>query len=140
MLATNCYETAEFISAERLLPWYDAATAVFMLVDYGFGINVRVAFLEPWPEARAAYYGICFACLGLMAWRPGWAALIGTFESLVTLAALIISMAIRVMIPSDAIFSENASIVSIQEIANFLIAGTVAYLAWVNGIRSIKIR
>ena len=56
------------------------------------------------------------------------------------LVALIFSMAVKIMIPSDAIFAENASIVSIQEIANFLIAGTVAYLAWVNGIRSIKIR
>jgi hypothetical protein len=140
MLATNCYETAGFMSAERLLPGYYAATAVFMLVDYGFGINVRVAFLEPWPEARAAYYGVCFACLGLMAWRPGWATLIGTFESLATLVALIVSMAVKVMIPSDAIFSENASIVRVQELVNFLIAGTVAYMAWINGGRAIKIR
>ena len=128
------------MSAERLLPWYYAATAVFMLVDYGFGLNVRVAFLEPWPEARAAYYGVCFACLGLMLWRPGWAVLIGAFESLVTLVALILSMAIRVMIPNDAIFSENASIVSVQEIVNFLVVGTVACLAWMNGIQGIKIR
>lgn len=128
------------MSVERLLPWYYAATAIFLLLDYGAGINVRVAFLEPWPVARAAYYGFCFACLALMVWRPARAALIGSFESLVTLVALIFSMAVRVMIPSDAVFSGGAGFVSVQEILNFLISGSVAYLAWVRGLRDLQQR
>lgn len=126
------------MSVERLLPLYYAATAVFLLLDYGASINVRVAFLDPWPVARAAYYGFCFACLGLMVWRPAWAALIGSFESLVTLVALIFSMAVRVMIPNDAIFSGSGAFVSLQEIVNFLISGSVAYLAWVRGVRVLQ--
>ena len=122
----------------RILPWYYAATAVFLALDYGLGINVRVAFLSEFPTARVAYYGICFACLALMMWRPGWAALIGTFESLVTLVALILSMAVRVMVPNDAIFEENAAFVSVQEIINFVISGSVAYLAWVKGLKSLR--
>ena len=126
------------MSAKRLLPWYYAASAMFLLLDFGAGINVRVAFLEPWPAARAAYYGACFACLALMLWRPAWATLIGCCESLVTLAALILSMGVRVMLPTSAIFAEHASIVTLQEIANFLISGSVAYLAWIQGIHALK--
>ena len=122
----------------RILPWYYAATAVFLALDYGLGINIRVAFLDEFPGARATYYGICFTCLALMVWRPGWAALIGTFESLVTLIALILSMAVRVVVPNDAIFEENAAIVTVQEIINFLISGSVAYLAWVKGLKSLR--
>ena len=122
----------------RILPWYYAGTAFFLLLDYGLGINVRVAFLDQLPTARAAYYGICFACLAMMLWRPGWATLIGTFESLATLVALIFSMAVRVMVPNDAIFEENASFVNIQEIINFVISGSVAYFAWVKGLKKLR--
>ena len=75
-----------------------------------------------------------------MLWRPGWAVLIGSFESLVTLVALIFSMAVRVMIPSDAIFAGGASFVTVQEILNFLISGSIAYLAWVKGLGAMGLR
>jgi len=122
----------------RILPWYYAATAFFLLLDYGLGVNVRVAFLEELPTARMAYYGICFACLALMLWHPGWATLIGTLESLVTLVALILSMAVRVMIPTDAIFEENAVFVSPMEIVNFVIAGSIAYFSWTKGLQQLR--
>lgn len=124
--------------ADRILAWYYAATAVFLVLDYSLGVNVRIAFLEPWPAARLGYYAVCFTCLGLVLWRPRWATLIGTFESLVTLVALILSMALRVMIPIDAIFAENAPIVTYREIINFVIAGSVAYLAWTRGLRELR--
>ena len=122
----------------RVLPWYYAATGLFLLLDYGLGINVRIAFLDEMPTARMAYYGICFACLALMTWRPGWATLIGTVESLATLVALILSMAIRVMIPNDAIFEENAAFLTAQEIFNFLISGSVAYFSWLQGLQKLR--
>ena len=128
------------MSAERILPWYYAASVLFLLLDFLADFNVRVAFLEPWPATRVAYYGVCFACFGLMLWRPSWAALIGSFESLVTLVALILSMAVRVMIPSDAIIAGAASFVTIEEILNFLISGSVAYFAWVRGLRAMRLR
>ena len=124
------------MTADRLLPAYYAATLLFLVLDYAFGVNVRVAFLEPWPLARAGYYGFCFICLTIMCCRPAWAFLIGSFESLVTLVALIFGTAIRVLIPNDAIFAENADFVTIREIINFLIAGFVAYYAWVRGLRA----
>jgi hypothetical protein len=126
------------MSIARILPWYYAATAVFLALDFGLGINVRVAFLDEFPTERVAYYGICFTCLSLMVWRPRWAPLIGTFESLATLVALILSMAVRVMVPNDAIFEESAAFVSVQEIINFVISGSVAYFAWVRGLKTLR--
>ena len=128
------------MSATRILPWYYAATFVFLLLDYLGGVNVRVAFLDTLPTARMAYYGICFVCFGLMIWRPAWATLIGTFESLVTMIALILGMAIRVMVPNDAIFEENATIVTGEQIINFIIAGSMAYFSWVKGLKELTSR
>lgn len=126
------------MKADRVLPWYYAATALFLLLDYVLGINVRIAFLEPLPMARLGYYAVCFACLGLIWWRPAWTTLIGTFESLVTLIALILGMAMRVMVPTDAIFEENYPIVTYQELLNFMISGSIAYLSWVKGLRQLQ--
>ena len=128
------------MSATRILPWYYAATVIFLLLYYLGGVNVRVAFLESLPSARIAYYAICFVCLALMVWRPAWTTLIGTFESLVTLIALIFSMAIRVMIPNDAIFEENVAIVTTEQIINFVIAGSMAYFSWNKGLRELTRR
>jgi hypothetical protein len=44
----------------------------------------------------------------------------------------------RAVIPNDAIFGETASIVTYQEIINFVISGSVAYVAWIQGIRLIS--
>ena len=56
----------------KLLLWYYAFTAVFMLLDYGFDLNVRLTFLDDQPAWRFAWYLFCFASLGLMWWRPDW--------------------------------------------------------------------
>lgn len=125
------------VSTIRILPLYYAATAIFLLLDYTAGINVRVAFLESLPAARAAYYGICFVCLALMIWRPAWTTLIGTFESLVTLIALIFSMGVKVLVPNDVIFDENVYFVTYQEVINFVIAGSMAYFSWVRGLKDL---
>lgn len=125
------------VSATPILPWYYAATIVFLLLDYFAGINVRVAFLEELPSGRIAYYAICFVCFALMIWRPAWATLIGTFESLVTLIALIFGMAVRVMIPNDAIVEKSVAIVTTEQLVNFLIAGSIAYYSWVRGMRRL---
>ena len=66
--------------------------------------------------------------------------LIGTFESLVTLTALIFAMAIRILVPNDVIFEENSRFLTIQEVINFVIAGSVAYLAWIRGLKQLTSR
>lgn len=117
---------------------YYAATVVFLVLDFAVGFNVRVTFLQYYPEARAAYYGICFSCLALMIWRPALTEFIGAFESLLTLIALILSMGLRVIVPTDRMLDAAGGVISIQEIINFVLAGSVAYVAWVKGIGRLR--
>lgn len=143
MLVTSCYEnrpinTAQLPVSSKILIAYYAATALFLVLDFAFGFNVRLAFLEALPAARIAYYGVCFACMALMIWRPAWTVLISAFESLVTLAALIIGTGMRVLLVSDRVLETGSGYVTLQEITNFLLAGGVAYIAWVNGIKGLK--
>jgi len=122
----------------KILVAYYAATALFLLLDFALGFNVRLAFLEALPVARAAYYGVCFTCLGLMLWRPAWTVLISAFESLVTLSALIISMGMRTLLATDRVLESGQGFITMPEIYNFLISGGVAYIAWVKAVNRLK--
>lgn len=128
------------MNTQKWLIGYYWATILFVLLDFIVSLNIRAAFLEPWPMARAAYYAFCFVCLVLILRRPGWATAVVTVESLISLVALILGMSVRIMVPNDAIFEESVNIVTIQEIVNFVIVGTVAYIAWVRGLKALKIQ
>ena len=120
-----------------VLRLYYAATAVFLLLDYALGINVRMAPLESFPGWRALYYLFCFGCLGLMLWRPAWINWVATLESLLTLSMLIISMGARVMMVSDTLPGGGGSIITAEEIVNFIISGGAAWIAYVRGTQAI---
>jgi hypothetical protein len=122
----------------RPVTLYYAATMLFLLLDFVLGVNVRVAFLEPFPMARLAYYLICFVLFALMLWRPGWALLIGTIESLFAVVALTFSMALRVMIVTDEMIETGVGFVTTEEIFNYLIVGGIAYFSWAHGVKSLK--
>jgi len=124
----------------RLLIAYFAATALFALADFGFGLNVRTAFLDGEPGWRGVYYGICLVCLAAMLWRPGWAETIAAVESVFVLAALIINMGSRVMLVTDAMLETGSGPVTMPEIANFAIAGGAAYLSFVRGEKALAAR
>ena len=126
------------IFREKLLRAYYGATAVFLLLDFLGGINIRVAFLDDWPVWRGSYYLACFGCLILIAWRPGLTTLVTTAESLLTLAALIISMGVRVMTLPETVHTASAELVTAEELANFAIAGFVAWYGWCQGTAALK--
>ena len=109
---------------------YYAATVVFIVLDYFLDINVRLAFLEQAPIWRGTYYAFILLCLGLMVRWPQWTTLIGTIESVLILAFLIIHMGIRVMLPSGPA-------VTISELINFVLSGAAAYIAYWRGMAQL---
>jgi hypothetical protein len=122
----------------KILIVYYAATAIFVSLDYGFGINVRAAFLENSPNLRVGFYLVLFACFALMIWRPQWATIVGVVESLATLIALIFNMALRSMVVTDAMLETGTGFVTMPEIMNFIIAGGAAYVAYVQGVNRLS--
>ena len=126
--------------SRNILVVYYAATALFVSLDYGFDINIRAAFLEHTPRLRLGFYLMLFACFALVIWRPQWSAVVGTVESLVTLVALIINMALRSMVVTDAMIESGSGFITMAEIVNFVIAGGAAYVSYVLGIRRLTSR
>ncbi len=122
--------------AATLLRVYYAATAVFLVLDFAVGVNVRLAFLADLPVLRVAWYAVCFGCFALMVWRPGWSEVIGAFESLVTLVALIIGVGMQVLLSADRAI-DGQQVLNLQHVINFLLAGGIAYIAWFRGITAL---
>ena len=121
----------------RILLSYYAATVLFLLLDYFFGVDIRLAFLDASDTARLAYYSFCLACFAAMLWRPRWTVAIGAFESLITLAAMIIYMALRVMGLGTGTLEPGQDVVTVPEVVNFLISGGIAYVAWARGVAEL---
>lgn len=122
----------------NILRSYYAATVLFLLLDYVFGLNIRLAFLDDSVGLKISYYAFCLTCFALMVWRPTLTVLIGAFESLLTLIAIIMHMALRVMVITDQSIESGHDYVTMPEIINFLLAGGVAYVAWARGIRELS--
>lgn len=109
-----------------------------MVLDYVFGINLRAAFLEQYDGARAFYYLFLFVCLALTLRFPDKAMYVGTLESGITVAALVVSFAAKVLVPTDAMVESGEGVVTMTEVANFLIVGLYGYFAYMSGIRQIN--
>jgi hypothetical protein len=124
----------------NILIIYYAATAVFLTLDFGFGINLRAAFLENTPDLRMGYYLLLFGCFGLMLWRPNWSVVIGVVESLATIIALILNMALRSIVVTDEMLETGAGFVTMPEIVNFIIVGGAAYVSYVQGAKALASR
>lgn len=124
-------------ASPRILQAYYAATIVFLMLDYGFGLNVRVAGLDGFPGLKAGYYLVMFACLGLTLWRPAWSTAVGVVESLAILVTLIFSVALRSMFLSDQMFETGAGFVSTPELVNFVLSGSIAWYAWHRGMTQL---
>ena len=125
------------MNRRNILLVYYAGTAIFLVLDYVFSINVRVAFLEDYPGLRAGYYTLLFACFAAVILRPGWTLAIGALESLVTLVGLIFSMALRTLVVTDAMIETGTGLVSTAEIVNFIISGGIAYISWTRALQAL---
>lgn len=67
------------------------STPLFAAVDYVYGVNLRIPFLDALPAARALYYAIALACGVAALLRPRWTAVIGYTESVINISLLILS-------------------------------------------------
>lgn len=129
---------SEAVTPARLITGYYGATVGFVILDYLLDFNIRLMFLDAWPGWRGLYYAVCLGFFGVMLWRPGWSAVIGAAESLLTLSLLIISMALPVMIVTDAMIEHGRGFVTVEELLNFVISGSIAYISLMRGFLANK--
>ena len=98
---------ASLPGAARLVFGYYLATPLFALLDFGFGINVRAAFLDGQPLLKVAWYALALVCALAMARWPGRAGLVGLAESGANIALLVIGTMTAYLGAVDAALSDS---------------------------------
>lgn len=120
-----------------MLRLYYAGTLVFLFLDYGLGLNIRIAGLDGHPVLKGGYYFALMGCFGLMLLRPTWSVAIGIIESLATLVTLVFSVALRSLLISEQTLESGGGAPRVADIVNFLVSGSIAWYAWQSGMRRV---
>jgi len=104
-------------------------TPAFILLDYVWGINVRVAVLDEMPLYKNLYYGLCILCGVIVYFRPRSAALVALVESSVILLLTLIGV-FWPYVQIAALPEEDLDVVlagfTIQRVVNLFLAGFIA--------------
>ncbi len=123
----------------RPLQWpqyYYFASALFLLIDWQAGANVRAVGFAAYPTLRMIYYLACLLFGLVIRLFPAWSAPVTLAESTINITALTIS----VLTPLYTFDVEDPSgpLIAFPQLAiNFMISGTAAVLAWYQSLYAI---
>lgn len=120
-------------SAGNLVPkLYYAIIPVFILLDYFWGINIRVAILDSEPLYKGLYYGFCIFC-GVIVYIIPWCSSIVTLvESVIIIVMTILGVFIqyaRTITQTDDILNtdfETIGLVGPEHVVNLCLIGVIA--------------
>ena len=111
---------------------YYLSTPLFWLLDFWWGVHVRVAFLDDLPVLRTGYYLLCFG-IGIIALRaPGYASRLALLESAMNLGLIIVSVGVWYLRMIDWAGSPAATVrvVTRWELVNFVLAATAGVVSY----------
>jgi len=106
---------------------------VFILLDYIWHINVRVAILDSEPLYKGLYYGFCILCGVLVYIIPKCSAIVAFFESGIIFAMTVLGIFIpyaRAISQMDDVLNadiQTISIVSPPQVVNLVLAVGIAF-------------
>ena len=124
---------------------YYTITPAFILLDYIWGINIRVAALNNYPLYKGFYYGFCILCGVIIYLVPQSSPFVALTESAIIIMLTVISfLSSYVQIFSQAYDVMNAdfetiNILNPQYITNLFLAGGIACITFNKSMRELGI-
>jgi len=116
----------------RIIQGYYWSIFLFMILDYGFGINIRITGFIYHPILKFIYYMFCIACLYLVYKFPDRSAKIGLIESTTNIIILIFSIYLPMFSAADLVESGQLDRLGIttEKVINMVFAGTINGMAY----------
>jgi hypothetical protein len=116
---------------------YYWATFLFLFLDIGFNVNIRVVGLAGFPVYKNFYYGLCLCCLGFIAWRPALAPLVAVVESGSNIALLCLGILLPIYeMPEQVLSGVPITPITTLHVLNFLVSGSVGVWSFHRGVIS----
>lgn len=115
-----------------LLRWYYATTPLFWVLDSGFGISLRVAFLDGLPLGQNLYYVLCCGIGIATAVAPRQANRLAFVESMATICLLILSVGVWYLRMLDWAAESSAAVMvpTLGHLGNFMLAAAAAAVSY----------
>jgi hypothetical protein len=134
------------INIGNLIPkLYYAITPAFILLDYIWGINVRIAILDNAPLYKGLYYIFCILCGIIIYLVPRSSSIVALIESAIIIILTVMGFLLSyAQILSQAFDVMNADFETInmldpQYIANLFLAGGIASVILLKSQRELGI-
>ena len=111
---------------------YYAITPIFILLDYLWHINVRVAILDTEPLYKGLYYGFCIFCGVAVYLMPRYSSVVAVFESAIIIVMTILGVFIqyaRTISQMDDVLNtdfETIGLVGPEHVVNLVLIGVIA--------------
>ncbi len=117
------------------------STPLFVALDYLYGVNLRIPFLDGLPGAKALYYAAAFGCGILTLVRPRWIAVIVFAESVANISLLILAVGAAYLGMLESAASPNVVIVNPftpQAVASLVLSATVMMASYVSQVSAVR--
>jgi hypothetical protein len=116
------------------------STPLFLVLDYFYGVSLRIPFLDALPSVKAVYYVIDLGCAVAVTVRPRWTAAIGFVESTINISLLVLSTGAAYLGMLDSAASADVVIVNPftpQAVASLALSASVMAASYI-GHRSTR--
>jgi hypothetical protein len=130
------------IKARQTIPqFYYYITPLFILLDYIWGISIRVSVLDSMPMYKNLYYGFCILCGVLVYAVPRLTPAVALFESsinfLITVLAVFMPYINFITKTDDYLTADLPTVAGFDtpHIVNILLAGIIAILGFHGSIQ-----
>ena len=124
--------------------WYFYFTPLFILLDYIWGVNVRISALDSLPLYKNLYYGFCVLCGICMYIVPRYSAVVTLFESIVNFGMIVFGIFMpyiqNMMYAEDILsadFKAMEASLNTQPIVNLVIVGSCVILTFRKSVETI---
>ena len=116
----------------KIIQGYYWSIFLFIILDYGFGINIRITGFLYHPALKFLYYLFCISCLFIIYKFPAKSARVGLIESTTNIIILIFSMYLPLFTTADLIESGqfNNLVITAERVINLIFAGTINLIAF----------
>ena len=134
------------IEARQTIPkWYYYITPLFILLDYVWGISIRVTVFDSMPQYKKLYYGFCILCGVFIYALPKLTTVVALFERsinfLVTVMAVFMPYINFITKTDDFLTADLPTVAGLDapHIINILLAGIIAILGFHGSIQMLGI-
>jgi len=125
--------------------WYFYITPLFILLDYIYGLNIRISALETMPLYKNLYYGFCILCGICMFIIPRYSAVVALLESSINIMMLVLGIFLPYIRTITALmddvlgadFKALEESFKVQPMVNLAIVGSCLILTFRKSIETI---